>query len=224
MLPVLLLTGFFAAGPSPLDAARDAQDRPALERIAAEYSAAADKAPNDAEAQYRAAIALSYLAEVALEVRDKKLAEDSAERGIKPAERAVALKPDTARYYVALGTLYGQVIPANVLMGLSYGKKCKDAIQKAIEKDPKLASAYEARGVGNYYLPQQLGGGFEMAIADFHKAIELEPNRAEAYLWLALSLRKQNKNAEARQAFQKGLELDPNRVWIKQQLDKTPAQ
>ena len=32
------------------------------------------------------------------------------------------------------------------------------------------------------------------------------------------------KNAEARQAFQKGLELDPNRVWIKQQLDKTPAQ
>ena len=125
---------------------------------------------------------------------------------------------------MALGTLYGQVIPANVLMGLSYGKKCKDAIQKAIEKDPKLASAYEARGVGNYYLPQQLGGGFEMAIADFHKAIELEPNRAEAYLWLGLSLRKQNKNAEARQAFQKGLELDPNRVWIKQQLDKTPAQ
>ena len=169
MLPVLLLTGFFAAGPSALDTARDVQDRPALERIAAEYSAAADKAPNDAEAQYRAAVALSYLAEVALEVKDKKLAQDAAERGIKPAERAVALKPDAARYYVALGTLYGQVIPANVLMGLSYGKKCKDAIQKAIEKDPKLASAYEARGVGNYYLPQQFGGGFELAIADFHK-------------------------------------------------------
>jgi tetratricopeptide (TPR) repeat protein len=224
MLPVLLLTGFFAAGPSALDTARDAQDRPALERIAVEYSAAADKAPNDAEAQYRAAVALSYLAEVALEVKDKKLAQDAAERGIKPAERAVALKPDAARYYVALGTLYGQVIPANVLMGLSYGKKCKDAIQKAVEKDPKLASAYEARGVGNYYLPQQLGGGFEMAIADFHKAIELDPQRAESYLWLGLSLRKENKNAEARQAFQKGIELDPNRVWIKQQLEKTPAQ
>jgi tetratricopeptide (TPR) repeat protein len=224
MLPVLLLTGFFAAGPAPLEIARAAQDRPALERLATEASAAAEKAPNDAEAQYRAAVAESYLAEVALEVKDKKLAEDAAERGIKPAERAVGLKPDAARYYVVLGTLYGQVIPANVLMGLSYGKKCKDAIQKAIEKDPKLASAYEARGVGNYYLPAQFGGGYELAIADFHKAIELDPKRAESYLWLGLSLRHEKKNAEARQAFQKALELDPNRVWIKQQLEKTPAQ
>jgi tetratricopeptide (TPR) repeat protein len=224
MLPILIMAGFFAAGPAALETARDAQDRPALERIAGEYAAAADKAPNDAEAQYRAAVAQSYLAEVALEVKDKKLAEEAAERGIKPAERAVALKADVARYYVVLGTLYGQVIPANVLMGLSYGKKCKDAIQKAIEKDPKLASAYEARGVGNYYLPQAFGGGFELAISDFRKSIELDPKRAESYLWLGLSLRKQNKNAEARQAFQKALELDPNRVWVKQQLDKTPAQ
>jgi tetratricopeptide (TPR) repeat protein len=209
MLPVLILSGFFAVELSPLDVARDAQDRPALERLAAEYSAAADKAPNDAEAQFRAAVALSYMAEVALEVKDKKAAEDAAERGIKPAERAVALKPDNARYYVALGTLYGQVIPANVLMGLSYGKKCKDAIQKAIDLDGKLASAYEARGVGNYYLPAQLGGGPDLAIADFRRAIELDPKRAESYLWLGLSLRKENKNAEARQAFQKGLELAP---------------
>jgi tetratricopeptide (TPR) repeat protein len=224
MLPVLIMAAFFAAGPPALETARDAQDRPALARIAAEYATAADKTPNDAEAQYRAAIAASYLAEVALEVKDKKLAEDAAERGIKPAERAVALKGDVARYYVVLGTLYGQVVPANVLMGLSYGKKCKDAIQKAIEKDPKLAAAYEARGVGNYYLPQALGGGFELAISDFRKSIELEPKRAESYLWLGLSLRKQNKNAEARQAFQKALELAPNRVWVKLQLDKTPAQ
>jgi tetratricopeptide (TPR) repeat protein len=223
MLPVLLIAGFFAAGPSALETARDAQDRPALQRIAAEYAAAADKAQSDAEAQYRAALAASYLAEVALEVKDKKLAEDAAERGIKPAERAVSLKGD-ARYYVVLGTLYGQVVPANVLMGLSYGKKCKEAIQKAIEKDSRLASAYEARGVGNYYLPQALGGGYELAANDFRKSIELEPKRAESYLWLGLSLRHQNKNAEARQAFQKSLELDPNRVWVKQQLDKTPAQ
>ncbi len=223
MIP-LILAAFFAAGPAPLEAARDAQDRPALERLAAEFAATAEKTPGDAEAQYRAALSASYLAEVALELKDKKLAEEAAERGIKPAERAVALKPDNAHYYVALGTLYGQVIPANVFMGLSYGKKCKDAIQKAIDKDPKLASAYEARGVGNYYLPQAMGGGFELAITDFRKSIELDPKRSESYMWLGLSLRRQNKNAEARQAFQKALDLEPNRVWIKQQLEKTPAQ
>ena len=224
MIPVLVMAAFFAAANPALETARDQQDRPALERLAAESAAAADKAPNDSEAQFRAAVAASYLAEVALEVKDKKLAEEAAERGIKPAERAVALKPDVASYYVVLGTLYGQVVPANLLAGLSYGKKSKDAIQKAVEKDPKLAVAYEARGVGNYYLPAALGGGFELAVADFRKSIELDPKRAESYLWLGLSLRKENKNAEARQAFQKSLELNPRRVWVKQQLDKTPAQ
>jgi tetratricopeptide (TPR) repeat protein len=223
MIPVLIMAAFFAANPA-LETARDLQDRPALEKLAAESAAAADKVPNDAEAQYRAALAASYLAEVALEVKDKKLAEEAAERGIKPAERAVALKPDAAAYYVVLGTLYGQVVPANLLAGLSYGKKSKDAIQKALDKDPKLAGAYEARGVGNYYLPSALGGGFDLAIADFRKSIELDPQNAASYLWLGLSLRKQNKNAEARQAFRKSLELDPRRVWTKQQLDKTPAQ
>jgi tetratricopeptide (TPR) repeat protein len=221
---VLVLAGFLAAATtSPLDSARDQQDRATLEKLANEYSAAAAKSPNDADAQYRAALASSYLAEVALEVRDKKQAEQVAERGVKLAERAVALKPDVAEYYRILGTLCGQVIPANVLTGLSYGKRAQEAINKAVEKDPKSPAVYVARGVGNYYLPAALGGGIPLAIADFRKAIQLDAKNAEAYLWLGLSLRKDNKNAEAREAFGKSLELNPNRIWVKQQLDKTPA-
>jgi len=221
----MIMAAFFAAaGQSPMEVARDAQDRPALQRFANEYSAAAEKASNDAEAQYRAAEANSYNAEVAIELRDKKAAEEAAERGIKFGERAVSLKPENARYYVILGTLYGQSISGNLLTALSYGKKAKDALQKAVDKDSHLAIAYEARGVGNYYLPQAMGGGYDVAASDFRKAIELDPKDAQAYLWLGLTLRKQNKNAEARQAFQKSLELNPNRTWAKQQLDKTPAQ
>ncbi len=82
---------------------------------------------------------------------------------------------------------------------------------------------YVARGVGNYYLPAQLGGGAKLAIPDFQKAIELDAKNAEAYLWLGLSLRKDNRDEEARKAFTKSLELNPNRVWAKQQLEKTPA-
>lgn len=223
MLAILLAGFLAAAAPSPLETARDLQDRAALQKLTSDAMASADKAPNDANAQYQAAVAASYLAEVSLEVRDRKSAEDAAMKGIKAAEKAVSLKPDYAPYYVVLGTLCGQVIPANVLMGLSYGKRAKDAVDKAIATDPKLSSAYEARGVGNYYLPAGFGGGYDLAIADFQKAIALDAHNAEAYLWLGLSLRKQNKNAEARQAFAKSLELDPRRVWVKQQLDKTPV-
>lgn len=221
---VLLIAGLMAAtAPSPLEIARDQQDRATLEKLANDYSAAAAKAPNDAVAQYRAALAASYQAEVALEVRDKKQAEQAAERGAKLAERAVALKPDVAEYYRILGTLCGQVAAGNLLTGLSYGKRAQEAINKAVEKDPKSPTVYLARGVGNYYLPAALGGGLDLAIADFRKALSLDAKNAEAYLWLGLSLRKQNKNTEAREAFTKAIELNPNRIWVKQQLDKTPA-
>ena len=58
----------------------------------------------------------------------------------------------------------------------------------------------------------------------FQKAIDLNPKSHEAYLWLGIALRKENKPAEAHKALAKSLELNPNRVWTKQQLEKTPAQ
>jgi Flp pilus assembly protein TadD len=217
----IVLAAFLAA-PAALESARDQQDRAALQKITDQFFTAAAQAPKDAEAQYRAALASSYLAEVSLEVRDKKLAEQAAVRGVKAAEQAVALQPAMAEYYRVLGTLCGQVVPANVIMGLSYGKRAKDAIDKAVALDPKSPAAYMARGVGNYYLPEALGGGVALAVADFHKSVELDPKDAEAWLWLGIALRKQNKNADARQAFAKSVELDPRRVWAKEQLDKTP--
>ena len=156
-----------------------------------------------------------------IEQHDRKQARHAAEQGIPLAEKAVALKPDAENYRI-LGTLYGQAI-ADVLSGLRYGAKAKDAINKAVEKAPNSALMYVSRGVGNYYLPEQMGGGAQVAIADFRKAIAIDPKNAEAYLWLGIGLRKENKDAEARQAFAKSLELNPNRVWAKQQLEKTPA-
>ena len=173
-------------GQPPLETARDAQDRAALERMASEWTGAADKQPADAASQYRAALAQSYLAEVALELRDKNLARTAAETGIRLAERAVQLNGATAEYHRVLGTLCGQVIPANVLAGLRYGRCARESINKAIELDPKAALAYVSRGVGNYYLPAGFGGGIDPAIADFQKGISLSPKLAEAHMWLGL--------------------------------------
>jgi tetratricopeptide (TPR) repeat protein len=206
-----------------LETARDRQDRAALEKLAAQAAAAAQRAANDAAANYRGALAWSYLAEVAEELHDRGGVKRAAEAGIALANRAVALKPQVAEYHRILGTLYGQIAPVNVLAGLSYGKKAQEAIARALERDPKLAQAYISRGVGNYYVPSALGGGMDLAIRDFQKAIELNPKSDEAYLWLGLAMRKSNRNADARKAFAKSLELNPNRVWARQQLDKTPA-
>lgn len=219
---MLIFALVFAASVTDLESARDRQDRATLERIASEWSTAASKQPNDAAASYRAAVAWSYLSEVAMELKDKVQARNAAETGIKAAERAVALKGDVSEYHRVLGTLCGQVVPANVLAGLRYGRCALDSINKAIELDNKSAMAYLSRGVGNYYLPAAFGGGVDIAIRDFQKAIQLNPKLSEAHLWLGIALRKNGRNVEARQAIAKALQLNPSRVWIKQQLEKTP--
>lgn len=221
---VCLLAACLAARGGELESARDRQDRAALEAMVAASAAAAEQAPGDPDKQYRMALASSYLAEVALELRDPAQARNAAEAGIRAAERAVALEPATAEYHRVLGTLCGQVVPANVLAGLSYGKRAREAISKALELDPRSPAAWLARGVGNYYLPPALGGGAALAIADFRKAIELDAASADAWFWLGLALRKENQNAEARRALARSLELNPARVWAKQQLEKTPPQ
>jgi tetratricopeptide (TPR) repeat protein len=211
------------AAPAALESARNAQDRAALERIAAERAAAASKQPDDAQLQYQAALAHSYEAEVALELRDKAAAERSAEAGIRAAERAVALDGKSAENHRLLGTLCGQIIPANLWVGMKYGRCALEEINKALELDPKSAMAHLSRGVGNYYLPASFGGGTDPAIRDFQKAIELDPNLADAQMWLGIALRKANRNAEARTALEKAIQLNPKRIWARQQLAKTPS-
>jgi tetratricopeptide (TPR) repeat protein len=219
----LLLTVPLLAHATDLDQARDSQDRGKLEQIANQSRAAAEKQSQNGDAQYRLALAQSYLAEVAIEVGDKGQARAAAETGIKAAEKAVELKPDSAEYHRVLGTLCGQVIPANVLAGLKWGRCAQDEVAKAVQLDPKASINYVSRGVGNYYLPSSLGGGVEMAIKDFQKAIDLDPKSADAYVWLGIALRKANQNGDARKALEKAVTLNPARAWAKQQLAKTPA-
>lgn len=208
---------------SDLLKARDHQDRAALDKLAVESRAAADKQPNDAAAYYRLALAESYSAEVAIELHDKAAARSAAQSGMDAASKAVNIKPDSAEYQRLLGTLCGQMVSSNSLAGLKYGKCALDSVDKAIQLDPKSSMAYLSHGVGNYYLPQAFGGGIDLAIKDFRKAIELNPKNADAWLWLGVALRKSNQPAEAQKAFEKSLEINPNRVWARQQLDKTPG-
>src|SRR5947209_10355022 len=128
----LALTMMFAAAAlaaaSPLETARDQQDRAALQKLIADYSAAAAKTPDNPDAQLRLALACSYLAEVAIEQHDRKPGRQAAEQGMKAGERAVALKPSPEAYRIH-GTLYGPGI-TDIMSGLSYGPKAKAALTK----------------------------------------------------------------------------------------------
>ena len=211
-------------GAGELETARDRQDRVTLQKMAEQAGTAAQAKSQDAATQYRYALSESMLAEVAMEVKDKEASRTASERGIAAAQKAVALSGQNAEYHRLLGTLCGQVIPAaGVLGGMKWGRCALDEINKAIELDPKLATAYLSRGVGNYYMPAQFGGGADKAIGDFQKALQLDPKLSDAYLWMGIAYRKLNKTPEAGAALAKALQLNPQRVWTKQQIEKTPG-
>jgi tetratricopeptide (TPR) repeat protein len=218
------LTGVLASHAqtnSDLEAARDRGDLGTIDRLIAQANAGA----NSPDGQYKLALAYSYGAEVAMEQRDKKKSESYAEKGLESAGKAATAKSNNAEFHRLQGALCGQVIPANPLMGaLKYGQCARDEINKAIQLDPNLALAYVTRGVGNFYLPSSMGGGVDVALKDFDKAISLQPKLADAYLWKGITLRKANRIGEARQALQQASNLAPNRVWVKEQLQKLPPQ
>lgn len=225
IVPWFLMAASICAAADDLERLRDHQDRPALDARAAALQTAAEKTPNDANGWYRAAIAYSYVAEVAMEVRDKASAMKAAEAGVPDAQKAIELNAKNADYYRVLGTLCGQVIPANPLVGaLMYGKRAKEALDKAVEMDPKSPRAFVAHGVGYYYLPVNFGGGPENAIKDFKQALVLDPKSADAWLWMGIALKKDHQNAKAREALTKSLQIDPDRAWAKSELEKTPPQ
>jgi tetratricopeptide (TPR) repeat protein len=222
IIPALLMLPLLCMA-DDMTVLRDRQDRKALESRAESLQATAEKRPNDADGWYRAALAYSYAAEVAMEMGDKAGSGKLAEAGVGMADKAIDVNGHNAEYYRILGTLGGQIVPANPMKGiLIYGKRAKEALDKAVEMDPKSSEAFLAHGVGYYYLPENFGGGPANAIKDFQRAIALDGKSAEAYLWLGIALRKENQNAKAHEALTKSLALDPDRVWTRQQLAKTP--
>lgn len=218
-LLALLFAGILPAADAALEDARNRQDRATLEKL----GQAKAQSARDAAGHYSAALAYSYLSEVALELRDKRQARTAAELGISEAKTALKSAPANAEYHRLLGTLCGQVIPADPMAGFQHGRCAKEEIQRAIEMDPKSALGWVSSGVGKFYLPAMFGGGVELAMKDFEKAAALDPKLADAWLWIGLAHRKVNRNTEARDALRKARALAPNRLWIRQQLEKTPA-
>ena len=102
---ITLLVARASLAADDLEHLRDRQDRAGLDARATALHAAAEKAPGDANGWYRAAIAYSYAAEVAMEQRDKNAAERAAETGAGDADKAIELNGKNADYYRVLGTL-----------------------------------------------------------------------------------------------------------------------
>ena len=221
----LLVSALLAYGASDLEKARDAQDRAALTKITTDLASAANRNPKDANAQYRLALGQSYLAEVAIEQRDKNAGKGSRrqrdscrresggdqrqQRGV-PSDpwRLVRTKRDRERPDRAeVRSLRTGRSEQGGPTGPQVGPGVPEPAASATTTCPRSSAAASIR-------PSKISRKLSSSIRNWRK-------RTSGSAW---SLRKAGRNAEAHKALEKALQLNPARVWTKQQLDKTPVQ
>jgi Flp pilus assembly protein TadD len=81
------------------------------------------------------------------------------------------------------------------------------------DKNPRVWAS-----TGRKYLmsPKAFGGDTSKAIECFKKSLTLDPNQDETWVWLAKAYDKQSDKANAREAIQHALQLNPRSQWAQE--------
>ena len=219
-----------------LERAVIAADWNTVERTAAQWRVATQSAAgrSDAWLHYDFAYALHRKAS-ALIIEDKaKQAEAMLAEAVAAATRSRELGGG-AQAQALEGALTGQL--AGATGGFSMMRLGRrsfallDAAVAAAPDDPRVALL---NGITRLNAPSFVGGGPVRGEAELRRALRLyaadratapQPvwGRADAHIWLAIALQKQDKLPEARAELARALELAPGHRWVTQSLQPAMA-
>jgi tetratricopeptide (TPR) repeat protein len=173
--------------------------------------------PDHAEAIYQLARVNSYRSDAYAMRHDKKNAERALDESIENLVQSLELNEKSADAHSLLANCYGRKIGMGMPMftGPKYGPKIDVESRRALEIDPNNPRAHASLGRQYFMAPKMFGGDLDKAIAEFRRAIELDPKSDETFVWLAMALRKKGDAAGAEQAIQTALKLNPGSAFAK---------
>ena len=143
-------------------------------------------------------------------------------RAANYAKKAIELGPGNAAAYFELARADGRLAQyKGVLQSLGLAGEVKNALNKAIDLDPKLAPAYAALGLWNAEVPFFAGGNKAQVQPNFEKAIQLEPGVVTHRLEYANAILKVNLRNKpvAIQILERAALLTPRGYWEQQDMN-----
>jgi tetratricopeptide (TPR) repeat protein len=211
---------------------REATDKGSLDSLK-QARALAERATNGSEhkalAHYYVGLAdyrtLNQLPDDA-EERREKMTEDA----ISHLKRATEVDETMADAWALLAGCYGQMMGMNPMQGMSFGPKSNKAMENAKKLAPKNPRVWLISGTQDYFTPSMFGGDKEQALRKFKKAARLAKQEsvenplmpswghAEAHTWIGIAHMNAERYTEARAAFKKALDLNPDYGWVKHAL------
>lgn len=117
----------------------------------------------------------------------------SWDRGIAACQKAVALEPNTGRYHLWLGRIYGEKADeVNFFSAASLAGKVRGEFERAVQLEPNSAEA--RTDLAEFYLeaPGIVGGGQDKAHAQAEVLDKLDPARAH---WVRGRIAEKRKDA-----------------------------
>jgi serine/threonine protein kinase/tetratricopeptide (TPR) repeat protein len=140
----------------------------------------------------------------------KRLTPDEVAKGIALFQQALAADPQFAPAYSGLADAYstmndyGGMAPAEAIA------KAREAAQKAIQLDARLAEGHASLGLAHSLDPRE----WSIAEPSFVRAIELDPGYPPAHQWYAALLAKTGRISQAVRESKIATDLDPLSVQV----------
>lgn len=130
---------------------------------------------------------------------------DGFKKGIKYFQQAIDRDPTYAPAYVGLANCYALLQSYDELPPKDLAPKAKEAVTKALEIDATLAEAHASLAWTRMHYDWDWAG----TEREFQRAIELNPNYAEAHHWYGLYLATRQRFDKAMAELNRARELDP---------------
>jgi len=203
-----------AQGFERLDHARRSLDGAELKQVKVIFSQRVASQPQDPAGHYGLARTDLYLYSYYHEVKkDPARAEAALDQALKEAKIAADMLPSNGQVHALLGRLYQIQTSQHPLSALLATVATESPVisefRKALALDPDNVEAEIGLGAYCLFAPRVAGGDRERAIRHFRRAAKLDPQDPEALTWLAVAFREKGDLAEARQALDQALALDP---------------
>ncbi|MBN2089279.1 tetratricopeptide repeat protein [candidate division KSB1 bacterium] len=168
-------------------------------------------------------------------LEDKKLkadAEKYTEEALEHLEKSIELKEDFPENYALKSNLLGKKIAFSPMKAIYLGPRSGIVSGKAMELGGQNPRVNLLIGISTLYTPTMFGGGADKALTLINQSIAIfdastdtvsimpDWGKAEAYGYQGMIFMQQEKYPDARQSFQKALEINPQYGWVKYHLMK----
>jgi DNA-binding winged helix-turn-helix (wHTH) protein/TolB-like protein/Tfp pilus assembly protein PilF len=153
-------------------------------------------------------IPAAYLALANGRLAWSRLTEPSLKQAVTEFEKALALDPNYALAYVGVADSYATLGVFGMLRPHDAFPRARQAAQRALEIEPELAAAHATLG----HITVQFDLDWQTGMAEYDRAIALDPDYARTYHWRGISYGMHGATALALADFERARLLEP--LWI----------